>query len=229
MIVRCPGPRLGLTARLPHELPLLRLPSGTVIHRVHDRNTPCDEFLPSDGDASDLDCGGRFDPLPQAAPVCVLYAASSADAALGETLVHVDSRGALRPAPPAEARERALSRLRIARALDLVAFCGLDLHRFPIHNRELTESGKRDYPNTRAWALEFRRRARRAQGIAWISRQDNRSMSFVFWADRMRGSDLVPVGRAVPLDSRAGAALVRTVLRRMGVVTAPPRAPGRRS
>ena len=146
----------------------------------------------------------------------MLYAASSAEAALGETLVHIDPRGVLRLDGAAEADGRVLSRLRVARALRLVRFCGLDLHRFPIRNRHLTECGKADYPATRAWAAAFRRLAPRAQGIAWVSRQDNTACSYVFWDDRVRPGDLAPVGRGIGLASRAGRARVDDVLERVG-------------
>ena len=217
MTVRCPAPTPRRLAELPRELPMLHLARGDVLHRVHDVDVACDTFLASDADPCSARDGGRFDPLPQAIAVAVLYAASSAEAALGETLVHVDPRGALRPDGVREAPHRAISRLRVHRPLHLVAFCGLDLHRFPLRHRDLAECGKQDYPVTRAWALAFRRRWREAQGIAWVSRQDNTSLSFVFWGDRLREDDLEPLGRAVALGSGRGAAMVRTVLARMGV------------
>lgn len=212
----CPRPTPSRLAKLPRELPAAVLRPGTVLWRVHDAHVRCDAFLEPDSDPEDPRHGGRFDPLP-GAPTGVLYAASSADAALGETLVHVDPRGVARPDGLAEAHERALSRLRVVRPLRVVRFCGLDLHRFPLRNRHLTECGKADYPGTRAWAAAFRRLAPRTQGIAWVSRQDNTACSYVFWEDRVRPGDLEPVGRALSLGSRAGRARVREVLERTGV------------
>lgn len=236
MIARCPPASVRRVAQLPRTMPLLELPRGTILYRVHDLDAACDAFIASDSDAGSPRRGGRFDPLPQHAPVPVLYAASRPEAALAEVLVHIDARGVLHPDGTAELPCRALSRLRVARTLRVVAFCGLDLHRFPVRHAQLAECGKSDYPRTRGWALAIRRRARRAQGMAWVSRQDNTALSFVFWHDRMEPGDLEPQGRPVPLAGRRGAAMVRDVLGRIGMaplpsraVRASPRSRGRRS
>ena len=217
MIARCPRASARRVAQLPRAMPLLELARGTILHRVHDLDAACDEFIASDAGPASVRRGGRFDPLPQRVPVPVLYAASQAEAALAEVLAHIDARGVLHADGTGEAGHRALSRLRVARTLRVVAFCGLDLHRFPLRHAHLAECGKSDYPRTREWALAIRRRARRAQGMAWVSRQDNTSLSFVFWGDRMNSGDLEPHGRATPLAGRRGAAMVRRVLHRLGV------------
>lgn len=217
MIARCPSASARLVAQLPRPMPLLELGRGMTVYRVHDLDAACDAFIASDADPLDTRRGGRFDPLPQQATVPVLYAASRPEAALAEVLVHIDARGVLRADGTGDLPHRALSSLRVARTVRVVAFCGLDLHRFPLRHAQLAESGKSDYPRTRAWALAIRRRARRAQGMAWVSRQDNTSLSLVFWEDRMKPGDLEPQGRPTPLAGRRGAQMVGAVLRRLGV------------
>ena len=214
-VVRCAPPSAARLKQLPRPLPTLALPRGTLLYRVHDRGEPCDEFVTPGGEADDVHRGGRFDPLPRE-DVPVLYVASSADAAIAEVFAHVDARGVVR-AQAEDRHERALSALRLRRRLVLVAFRGLDLHRFPLRNAQLTESGKQDYPCTRGWAQAFRDRAPHAQGIAWTSRLDNGAYCCVLWGDRVGAKDVEPASRAVALASARGAARVRAVLRRVGL------------
>src|SRR5688572_8254810 len=214
-VVRCAPPSAARLKELPRPLPTLVLPRGTWLYRVHDRGEPCDAFVMPGGEADDTHRGGRFDPLPRER-VAVLYVASSADAAIAEVFAHVDPRGAVRPQAESP-HERALSSLHLKRPLVLVAFRGLDLHRFPVRNAALTESGKQDYPCTRAWAQAFRDRAPRAQGIAWTSRLDNGEYCCVLWGDRVRPRDIEPGSPPVALATARGAARVRAVLRRVGL------------
>lgn len=214
-VVRCTPPSAARLKRLPRPLPAIALPRGTLLHRVHDRGEPGDAFVAPAGTADDIRRGGRFDPLPRD-DVAVLYVASSADAAIAEVFAHVDARGVVR-AQGEDPRERALSTLRLRRPLVLVAFRGLDLHRFPVRNAELTESGKQDYPCTRAWAQAFRDRAPRVHGIAWTSRLDNGAYCCVLWGDRVGAKDIEPASRALSLASMRGARRLREVLRRVGL------------
>ena len=222
MTQRCPRPDASHRRRMPKPVPVLEIPAGTVLWRVHDRGQPCDRFLASDSDPGDASRGGRFDPLPHKRPVPVLYAASSPHAAIAESLVHIDPRGVIHPCHRDDAERKAISKLLVQRPLSLVAFHGLDVHRFPLKHRELAESGQRDYPATRAWAALFRDVAKTSQGIAWMSRQDNTSTSYVFWGDRIGGDHegagaVEPQGRANPLYSGAGLRWLNEVLERMGV------------
>lgn len=202
---------------MPRPVPTIEIPVGTVLWRVHDRGQPCDRFLASDSDPDDPREGGRFDPLPHRRPVPVLYAASSPQAAIAESLVHIDPRGVMHPCRRDEAERKAISKLLVQRPLAVVAFHGLDVHRFPLKHRELAECGQRDYPATRAWAVLFRERAKASQGLAWISRQDNTSLSYALWGDRVGEESVEPQGRSNPLYSGSGLRWVNEVLERMGV------------
>ena len=214
--LHCPHPDASHRRRLPRPLPHRELPRGTLLWRVHERGLPCDTFVTGDGDPDDPEAGGRFDPLPHRKRVPVLYAASSPHAAIAESLVHIDPRGVLHPCTRADAEKKAISKLLLRKPLRIVAFHGLDVHRFPLKHRDLAESGQRDYPATRAGAALFRSVDRRAQGLGWISRQDNTACSFVFFGDRAGEDAVEPQGRAFPLYSGAGQRWVGEVLERMG-------------
>lgn len=120
-------------------------------------------------------------------PVPVLYAASSDEAAICESLLHdIPSRGGV--LLPMRYRNKVMGLTRPLRDLRLARFMGTGLRRLGVSQRELTDTPMSHYPRTNRWA----RAAHDAgfDGIVWMSKKCNDSEAYVLFGDRVASSDL---------------------------------------
>lgn len=60
------------------------------------------------------------------------------------------------------------------------------------------------YEVTAAWAKAIRWGTPRAQGLVWMSRQDDTARALMLWGDRVDSGVLQPVGTAEPIDTGPG-------------------------
>ncbi len=173
--------------------------------RVHPKRFRATQFHPgASGDA-------RFSPsyLSGGAPIPSLYAASTLQAALLETVLHDV------PAPPAgfildldrlRDEEFVVSRVRAKRALRLIDLSTPGLKRLGLARADLIDTPVARYPYTRTWA-EWLHAQGKPRGLAWVPRQDERARALALFGDRVTESafavevDREPLWESPHLDS----------------------------
>lgn len=172
------------------------LQEGTTLFRVHPstlRNgTSVQAAMPNPGKGP----GGRFsffgDPV-----VPVLYAASTPEGAVYESIRH--SRSAGSRVPSAHWRPMVLSAIEVRTPVDLASFHSDGLRRFGLYPRDLTDTPKRTYPYTVKWAEAVWKQG--LAGVAYMSRHFNSAKAYCLFGDRIPSEavstvDVHPASRA---------------------------------
>lgn len=176
-----PGPALSIT--------LMQLDAGTVLHRVHlDRYEPA-QFNPG------VAGNARFSPIRdergQAIPT--LYAGTTLDCALMETVFHdVPYSGSLKTLAKQKLESQMHSTVTLARPLQLVDLTSVSLRKLGVQRNQLIDTEKDQYPHTRCWAEALYRQCPDAQGLLWVSRQDDTARAVVLFGDRVGKGALAP-------------------------------------
>lgn len=161
------------------DLSFTSLLIGSLLHRVHGMQHTATEFNPGyQGNA-------RFSPIhsPSDSPVPTLYAGSSRDCALMESVFHdVPSRLGNKMVDQARVDMKCHSILELQHPLQLVDLRSIPLHKLGISRAELIDCEKAHYPRTRAWALAIYQQCPQAQGLLWTSRRDDSAQAlYVVW------------------------------------------------
>ena len=160
----------------------INLPAGTVLSRVHRTKYSGIDFNPVGSDI--LFGGGRFDST-DLDPYDYLYAGESDATAIAETLlrdVEANDRG-YRFLPKRVWGRRELSRIETTVDLEFVSLrTGQDLGAIGT-DTWLTTSDADDYPQTRAWAQWLRHTRPSAVGLAWLSKREPGTTSYVVFGD----------------------------------------------
>lgn len=122
------------------------------------------------------------------ATVPVLYAASTEEAAVCETLLHdvPASGGTLLPA---DYRDKVMALLRPARQLRLASFMGLGLRRLKVEHQDITSTGPGRYGETVLWGQAAHQAG--FDGAIWMSNRCNTDTAVVLFGDRVKDGDLV--------------------------------------
>jgi hypothetical protein len=195
--------------------PLLKVwPSGADLWRVHKLDRRPAEFNPG------VD-SGRFHPFSGSAgkPVATLYAASTWQGAVSETLFReVPLRGAPRTKRRAELELRAMSLLRLRREVKLVELRGTGLRRLRLQRRELIETEADQYSRSVRWAAALYQGVPQAGGLVWTSRLHDPSAAVVFFGDRVAEKDFSPVEGPIPLGVGKGLARVMELAEEAGIL-----------
>lgn len=158
------------------------LPAGEVVHRVHNRDYGGAQANPCKGQPT------RFAPIYDAKGACIptLYAASSVECALHESLFHgVDPRAAFKSVRRDTVDTRAHSELRVTKRLELVSLYRPDLMRWGLARDDLVSALPKFYSATARWAEAIFRSFPRAQGLTWTSNRCDPDGAFVFFASRL--------------------------------------------
>ena len=141
---------------------------------------------------------GRFSPLDiAAATVPTLYAGSTLDVALMETVWHdapVPSNG-FHLVLNESTETRRVGSLKPSAPLRLVDLTTIGLRRLGLTRTEVIDSGPLDYPITRRLAAWLYENKADAQGICWVSRQSDEGRAVVLFEPRMGRTQLVPATR----------------------------------
>ena len=170
--------------------------AGFALHRIHaDRYAPA-QFNPG------VAGNARFSPIRDAAslPLATLYAASTFEAAAMETVFHdIPLAAGLKTLDTAHLQGLAWSMIAPRRALRLVDLSSTALRRLGTERRALIDTPKSDYPRTRRWAEAVHRSVPAADGLWWISRQDDRAEAAMLYGDRVQPDmlDVVQVPQAL--------------------------------
>lgn len=170
------------------------LPAGTALYRVHSNARGVAEFNPGVGSATRF--GFFADP-----PVPILYAASTQQAAVAESLLHdIPAAGGI--LPYAAYADKVMGRIRPTRDLRLAKLRGLGLRRLGVEAAQVTDTPASAYPDTVRWAEAAHRAG--YDGIVWTSRKCNDAAAFVIFGDRCAGYLRQDTGFARILQAGAG-------------------------
>ena len=167
--------------------PLVRVPAGSLLHRVHGARWRGGQFNAS-GHRS------RFAPLADEAGrrIPVLYAGATFDVAAYETLFHAAGPvRASRTWPASRLSKVAHSVLQTGRALNLAPLYRRNLIAWGITDQELVGAPAREYRRTAGWGEAVHRSMAEADGLVWISNREGSDRCYVFFGDRVAERDFV--------------------------------------
>lgn len=222
------------------------LPAGTTLFRVH-RPPPSTAQEPGEregyvANAFNPGKGGqtRFAPIADLSgrPVPTLYAATTPEAALFESVFHdvparrsrraelagklvgrddLVHRGMRTVSFKRRIRGMALTPLIVLRDLSLVQLHDAGLDRLGATAAELTGGPPSRYARTREWAAALHRHGKGFEGLIWMSRRFNSEKTAVLFGDRVSTEDLRIGSPSLPLDGGTGMAIVYELAERARV------------
>lgn len=206
----------------PPSAPLARpnivaLPAGATVERVHDRRYGSAEFNPCKGAPT------RFAPIRDAERRCIpsLYAASSVEAAIHETIFHDVPAGARHATVPAMlVHGRAHGRLEVRRDLRLASLRAPDLRRWRIAQNWLIGAPPGHYAETARWAAAIHRSFPAADGLIWTSGRCDPESAYLFFGDRVAPEDFRIAALRDGQSDAGFLADVRAAGRRCGIAIA---------
>lgn len=166
-------------------------PKGQVIHRIHLKIYRSSEFNPGPkGNA-------RFSPIraSDGASIPTLYGGTTFDCAAMGTVFHdVPFAAGLKTFDKQKLIDQVYSQVTPGRDLNLVDLSTTALRKLGVQRNELIDTEKDKYPGTRKWAEAIHTACSDAEGLCWVSRQDDRAIAIVLFGDRLTAADLLPTG-----------------------------------
>jgi hypothetical protein len=166
-------------------------PKGRIIHRIHLKIYGSSAFNPG------LKGNARFSPIKASdgANILTLYGGTTFDCAAMETVFHDVPFGAgLKTFDKRKLTDHVYSQLTPKRDLNLADLSATALRKLGIQRDELIDTEKDKYPDTRKWAEAIHALCPGAEGLFWVSRQDDRAFAIVLFGDRLATADLFPSG-----------------------------------
>ncbi|MET1077618.1 MAG: RES family NAD+ phosphorylase [Pseudomonas sp.] len=197
----------------------LRVPAGSVMHRIHHSNYRATQFNPtSAGNA-------RFSPIHDSAGAVIptLYAGSTFECAAMETVFHdVPFAPGLKTYPKNKLDGYRHSRVEFLAELRLVDLTNKALRLLGVTRAQLIDTEKDQYPICRHWAETIHAHATDIHGLYWVSRQDDTAVAIVLFGDR------VPPGAVIQhsderdlLDDEAAYSEIISLAEKIGVLIVP--------
>jgi len=178
------------------NISLTTLAAGTVLHRIHDQQYNAVQFNPSIGG------NARFSPIQNSkgVPIPTLYAGITQNCALMETAFHdVPYVPGFKTVDKNKLIELVHSIVETTSDLTLVDLASVPLRKLGITRNELIDTEKDQYPVTRLWAKEIYSQCPAAQGLVWISRQDDSTKAIVLFGDRVNTGVLQQSGDSLSI------------------------------
>jgi hypothetical protein len=164
-------------------------PKAQVIHRIHLKIYGSSEFNPGPkGNA-------RFSPIRASdrASIPTFYGGTTFDCAAMETVFHdVPFAAGLKTFDKQKLVDQVYSQVTPKRDFNLVDLSTTTLRKLGVQRNELIDTEKDKYPDTRKWAEAIHAACSDAEGLCWISRQDDRAIAIVLFGDRVASADLLP-------------------------------------
>lgn len=201
------------------HLTLKELPKGEVLHRVHQVKYAADQFNPG------VQGNARFSPIKdeQGQPIPTLYGGTTRDCALMETVFHdVPHTAGFKSFDKAKLGGQVHSTVQVAEPLQLVDLASVPLRKLGITRKQLIDTEKDQYPATRQWAEAIHQQCPQAQGLSWVSRQDDSARAVVLFGDRIADGALKTQGTSLSLiDDPATYDAVLDLAERIGVAIVP--------
>lgn len=177
------------------------LAKGTRLHRVHQSKYKADQFNPGNqGNA-------RFSPIQdgQGRAIPTLYAGTTLPCALMETVFHdVPHTVGFKSIDKAKLEGQVHSEVVVAAPVKLVDLSSVPLRKLGVTRKQLIDTEKDQYAGTRKWAVAFHGQCPDAQGLTWVSRQDDSARAVMLFGDRIPEGMLKPEGASRSLIGDAG-------------------------
>ncbi|MBR0800748.1 RES family NAD+ phosphorylase [Bradyrhizobium jicamae] len=170
-------------------------PKGQVIHRIHPKAYGSSQFNPGPHGSA------RFSPIKASsgANIPTIYGGTAFECAAMETVFHdVPFVAGLKTFDKQNLASHVYSQVTPKRDLKLVDLSVTALKRLGIQRSQLIDTENDEYPNTRKWGEAIHASCSHAEGLCWVSRQDDRALAIVIFGDRVAAADLSSVG--APLD-----------------------------
>lgn len=172
---------------------LTALKKGAVLHRVHQ-----DKYLGNQFN-SGVSGNARFSPIQDDndKPIPTLYGGATMECALMETVFHdVPYTAGFKTFGKEKLARQVHSSVRVEQQLQLVDLASVPLHKLGVTRKQLIDTEKDQYPATREWAKAFHGKCPQAQGLSWVSRQDDSARAVVLFGDRIPDGALRPEGES---------------------------------
>lgn len=170
---------------------LTELPKGQVLHRVHQDQYRADQFNPS------VRGNARFSPIQddEGRVIPTLYGGTTMACALMETVFHdVPHTAGFKTFDKGKLAGQMHSSVEVAQSLRVVDLANVPLRKLGITRKQLIDTEKDQYPATRKWAEALYCQCPNAQGLSWVSRQDDSARAVVLFGDRIPVGALKPQG-----------------------------------
>ena len=170
---------------------VVELEAGELLHRVHDRALAGNDFNPCQGGPT------RFAPVRDTAGCCIpsLYAGSTVDSAIYETIFHDVPPSAKRKTVPKGIVENCNhSTLLLRRDLRLASLRAPDLIRLGVGRETLIGSLPTQYRRTALWAKAIHDRSSDVDGVIWTSNRCDPDAAILLFGDRVVPTDLLVAG-----------------------------------
>lgn len=174
---------------------LTRLEPGKVLHRVHQSMYQADQFNPG------MQGNARFSPIhdEQGTPIPTLYAGTTMACALMETVFHdIPHTAGFKSVDKGKLAGQMHSTIQVEEELQLVDLASVPLRKLGVTRKQLIDTEKNQYPATRKWAAAIHSQFPQAQGLSWVSRQDDSARAMILFGDRITSDSLQHEG-----DSRS--------------------------
>ena len=195
------------------------LAKGKVLHRVHKSDYRANQFNPR------VDNNARFSSIYDihVKLIPTLYGGKTMDCALMETVFHdVPYTAGFKSIDKKKLVGQVHSTVRVEQTLKLIDLASVHLRKLGVERKQLIDTEKDQYPATRKWAEAFHHQCPKAQGLSWISRQDDTSRAYVLFGDRIPGKALRPVDKPRSLlDDTDAYEDVLDLAKRIGVEIVP--------
>ena len=172
---------------------LTELPEGQVLHRVHQEQYRADQLNPG------VQGNARFSPIQndQGQPIPTLYGGTTMDCALMETVFHdVPHTAGFKSFDKGKLAGQVHSTVEVTKPVKVVDLASVPLRKLGITRKQLIDTEKDQYPATRKWAEALHRQCPDAQGLSWVSRQDDSARAVVLFGDRIPQGALKPQGES---------------------------------
>lgn len=124
-------------------------------------------------------------------PIPTLYAGATLDCALMETVFHdVAHLAGFKAFDKGKLRDQVHSTVQVEQELQLVDLTSVSLRKLGVTRKQLIDAEKDQYPMTRQWAQAIHRQCPLAQGLSWVSRQDDSARAVILFGDRVSAAAL---------------------------------------
>ena len=182
-----PGPGLRTAA--------VKWKKGRRIERIHDEKYGSTQFNPtSAGNA-------RFSPIAAKGKIIpTLYGGSTFECAAMETVFRdIPYSPGFKAFDKNKLQGKRASIIIPTRDLRLIDLANTALRKLGITRNQLVDSDAADYPNTRPWAVALHEQFPLADGLVWVSRQDDAAHAVVLFGGRVKKPDLDEVDPPVEI------------------------------
>lgn len=184
------------------HLTLVTVPVGTVLHRVHLSKYGATRFNPTGAG------NARFSPIRDATGQVIptLYTGSTYECAAMETVFHdVPYAPGFKTYPKGRLAGHEHSTISTATEICVIDLTAKSLRLLGIERRNLIDTEVEGYVFSRELAEALHKFAPEAQGLRWVSRQDDTAMAMVLFGDRIEAASFVQQGASRDLIANEAA------------------------